>query len=300
MKIQKLSVSICIPAYNEGKNIKNIIHGILRQKTERIFINKIVVVCSGCTDDTARIAETFTRKDPGISVIREPKRNGKATAINKFLTFVDDPVVVVESADTVPYRHCIEELCAPFLTRPTLGMTGGAPIPVNDRNTFLGYIIHAWWWFHRNIPRFGEIIAFRNILSGVSPTTAVDEAYIQARMIKRGYEVVHVDSARIRNKGPEKLSDLIRQRRRIFNGHARLAREQNVKIDNMTKSSLSLLLFKYKMHSFKEVVWLLGGFALEFWARILGYIDCNIKHVNPFIWKTAKTTKNLDIDEALV
>ena len=22
---------------------------------------------------------------------------------------------------------------------------------------FLGFIIHTWWWFHRNIPRFGEI-----------------------------------------------------------------------------------------------------------------------------------------------
>ena len=59
----------------------------------------------------------------------------------------------------------IEKLCEPFLRDEKIGLTGGAPIPVNDPNTFLGYIIHAWWWFHRNIPRFGEIIAYRNILS---------------------------------------------------------------------------------------------------------------------------------------
>jgi len=26
-------------------------------------------------------------------------------------------------------------------------MTGGAPIPVNDPHTFLGFIVHTWWWF---------------------------------------------------------------------------------------------------------------------------------------------------------
>lgn len=292
-----LPVSICIPAYNEDKNIHGLLVGLAKQITDEVTINKIVVVCSGCTDDTEKIARIFAESDPRVVVITEEKRNGKASAINTFLATVEDPVVVIQSADTVPYEDCIEKLCAPFITNPNLGMTGGAPIPMNDPKTFLGFIIHAWWWFHRNIPRFGEIIAFRSVINNISATTAVDEAYIQAQMIKKGMDVVHIDEARVHNKGPETVKDLIKQRRRIFNGHARLHKDQHIKINNMTKSSAHLLLFKFRLNSLKEAVWLVGGILIEIWARILGAWDSNVRNINPFIWDTANTTKNLDFNE---
>jgi len=289
----KLSVSICIPAYNESKNIKRILNALHWQITNKIIINKIVVVSSGSTDDTNEIVQECCDKYPNIYLIREPTRNGKASAINEFLKVVDDEVVVIESADTIPDMDTIEKLCEPFLKDEKIGMTGGAPIPVNDSNTFLGYVIHAWWWFHRNIPRFGEIIAYRNILQDISPTTAVDEAYTQAKLIQQGYKIAHIDEAIVRNKGPETIKDLIKQRRRIFNGHARLYAEEKVKINNMTKSSIKLLLFKYEIHNFKHLFWFLGGIAIEIYARFLGAYDMKYKKINPFVWDTATTTKNL-------
>lgn len=291
-----LNVSICIPAYNEGKNIKKILNALLKQRTKQIQINNIIVVSSGSTDKTEQFVQEYCEKYPKFHLIREEERRGKASAINRFLEVVDDEVVVIESADTIPYPNMIEKLCTPFLRDKKIGMTGGAPIPVNDPNTFLGYIIHAWWWFHRNIPRFGEIIAFRNIIGTLSRKTAVDEAYIQAKLAQLNYKLVHIDEARVRNKGPETVADLIKQRRRIFNGHARLFTEENVKIDNMTRSSLHLLLFQYQMYSLKHVVWFTGGIGIEIIARILGYYDTYHKKINPYIWDTAKTTKNLKID----
>lgn len=293
----KITVSVCIPAYNEGKNIRNILRGLMHQRLQRVDITRIIVVCSGCTDDTIPIVERYKKKDSRIDLIVQPERNGKASAINAFLETANEEVVVIESADTVPFTDCIEKLCAPFIDNAELGMTGGAPIPINDPNTFLGYIIHSWWWFHRNIPRFGEIIAFRNMLPNISETTAVDEAYIQAILVKKGYSVVHIDTARVHNKGPEHIYDLIRQRRRIFNGHSRLYQEQNVKIDHMTKSSMYLLVFKYKIHSLKELVWLICGILIEIWSRMLGAYDSVFRKVNPYVWDTAKSTKNLRLEE---
>ena len=291
----KLNVSICIPAYNEGKNIKTILNALRKQITKRIVINKIVVVSSGSTDDTESKVREFSDKYPNFYLIRQQERNGKASAINSFLQEVDDEIVVIESADTIPQSDTIEKLCRPFLRDKKIGMTGGAPIPVNDPNTFLGYIIHAWWWFHRNIPRFGEIIAFRNVIGKLSPTTAVDEAYIQAKLAQRNYKLVHIDEARVKNKGPETVSDLIKQRRRIFNGHSRLHTEEHIKIDNMTRSSFKLLLFTYKMYHIKHIFWFVGGILIEIYARILGYYDSNVKKINPYIWDTAKSTKNLKL-----
>lgn len=296
MSKKLLTVSICIPAYNEGKNIEQILVALLAQETKLIKINSIVVVSSASTDNTNEIVEKYIASNPSIQLIKQEKRMGKAIAINEFLKQTKDEIVVIESADTVPYKDCIENLCVPFLKDKKIGMTGGAPYPINDPNTFLGYIIHAWWWFHRNIPRFGEIIAYRNVLDHIRPTTAVDEAYIQAKMIQMGYKVVFVESAIVNNKGAENVKDLIIQRRRVMNGHARLFNREHVKIDNMTKSSLRLLLFHYNINSFKELCWLIGGIAIEVYARFLGAYDCYIKKTNPFVWDIASSTKDFAME----
>lgn len=292
----KLPVAICIPAYNEGKNIRKILDGLAVQQTEKIVINKIVVISSGSTDETESIVQEYCDKYDNFFLITQDERRGKASAINAFLRECTDEIVVIESADTIPHAKTIENLCKPFLRDKQIGMTGGAPIPLNDPETFLGYIIHAWWWFHRNIPRFGEIIAYRNVIDHLSPTTAVDEAYIQAKLVQLGYKIVHIDEAIVTNKGPETVKDLIKQRRRIFNGHSRLHSEEKVKIDNMTGSSIKLLLFNYKIKSLKHLCWFIGGIGLEAYARLLGHYDTYYKKVNPYIWDTAKTTKNLKIN----
>ena len=291
--MKKTTVAICVPAYNEEKNIEKILSGLLLQKTKFVIINKIVVVSSASTDKTDEIVSQFVKKDKRIILHKQKEREGKAAAINAFLKLVNDPIVVIQSADTIPMKDTIENLCHPLIHDEKIGMTGGAPFPVNDRNTFLGFIIHTWWWFHRNIPRFGEIIAYRNILERISHATAVDEAFIQAKIIQSNLKVVYVDNAVVINKGAETLSDLIKQRRRVFNGHARLHQRENVKIDNMTKSSLRLLLFKYPIKNLKELSWLIGGIMIEAYAQGLGWYDMRISKKNPFIWDTAKSTKNL-------
>ena len=291
--MKKTKVSICVPAYNEEKNIEKILLGLLAQKTLKIHINKIIVVSSASTDKTDELVSKYSRKHKKVILHKQKLREGKAAAINAFLKLVDDPIVVIQSADTIPQKNTIENLCRPLIRDSKIGMTGGAPFPVNDPNTFLGYIVHAWWWFHRNIPRFGEIIAYRNILERISHATAVDEAFIQAKIIQANLKVVYVDNAIVTNKGAETVSDLIKQRRRVFNGHARLHQKENVKIDNMTKSSLRLLLFKYPIKNFKELTWLSAGIIIEVYAQALGWYDLYVSKKNPFIWDTAKSTKNL-------
>ena len=292
-----LNISICVPACNEEKNIGKLLTALCGQKTEKIKINKIVVISSGSTDKTNEIVQAFCDKNQNIILVKESCRNGKASAINTFLKIIDDEIVVIESADTIPNIDTMEKLCIPFLNDEKIGMTGGAPFPVNDPNTFLGYIIHAWWWFHRNIPRFGEIIAFRNIIENIPKSSAVDEAYIQAVMIKKNYKVVHIDKAVVYNKGPETVADLIKQRRRIFNGHARLQKDELIKIDNMTKSSLRLMLFDYEMKNLKHLVWFLSGILIEVYARLLGTWDMSVKNYNPAVWDMADSTKDLSVKE---
>ncbi|MFZ1721804.1 MAG: glycosyltransferase [Microgenomates group bacterium] len=290
---KKLAIALCLPAYNEEANIGKLLESLLAQKTRRVVIEKIIVVSSASTDRTNEIVKSFIAKDSRISLIKQKKRLGKASAINAFLKVVEHEVVVIQSTDTICEPNTIELLCLPFLKDKKIGMTGGAPHPVNDKNSFLGYVVHTWWWFHRNIPRFGEIIAYRNVLPRISEKTAVDEAFIQAKMVQLGYKIVHVDEAKVWNKGAESLSDIIKQRRRIFNGHVRLYREEGIKIDSMTKSTIWLLLYKYRPATLKELIWLSGAISIEIFVNILGRFDMKYSDNNPYIWDVARSTKNV-------
>ncbi len=123
--MSKVSVSVCIPAYNEEKNIKKILDGLLAQKTERVHINKIIVISSS-TDATNQIVFEFAQLDSRVILHKQEKREGKAAAINVFLKMVDDPIIVIESADTIPLTDTIENLCLPLIDDQRIGMTGGA------------------------------------------------------------------------------------------------------------------------------------------------------------------------------
>lgn len=292
---RKTDVAICLTAYNEEKNIGNLLQSLLNQKTSIIDIKHIVVVSFASTDNTDAIVNEYAALDPRIKLIQEPERRGKASAINTFLKQYKEPIVVVQSTDTVCEPHCIEYLCRPMVADSRIGMTGGAPVPTNDPHTFLGYVVHTWWWFHRNIPRFGEIIAFRNILPEISAQTAVDEAWIQAKFVQMNYKVVHIDDAVVYNKGSDTVADIIKQRRRIYNGHSRLQKEEGVKISHMTKSMLYLLLFKYKLGTFRHLIWLCGGICIEVVAQVLGRWDKYMHKKNPVVWDIASSTKELKL-----
>jgi len=97
---------------------------------------------------------------------------------------------VLESADTIPLENTIERLCLPFYDEK-VGMTSGHPIPVNDKSAFIGFTGHLIWELHHRIalknPKPGELIVFRNVIDEIPKNTAVDEAWIEALIKKKGY-----------------------------------------------------------------------------------------------------------------
>ena len=54
-----MDVSIGIMAYNEEKNIGNLLKTLLKQNLS--FVKEIIVVNSGSTDKTAKIVKKFTK-----------------------------------------------------------------------------------------------------------------------------------------------------------------------------------------------------------------------------------------------
>ena len=78
-------VSVLVPAYNEARNISRLLRGLSDQKVSCANISEIVVVASGCTDQTHERVLDAAREDSRIRLIVQDVRMGKVSAINAFL-----------------------------------------------------------------------------------------------------------------------------------------------------------------------------------------------------------------------
>jgi cellulose synthase/poly-beta-1,6-N-acetylglucosamine synthase-like glycosyltransferase len=227
-------------------------------------------------------------------LIIQKERLGKTSAINQLLKIASSHILVLESADTLPEHDTIEKLCIPF-SNEKVGITGARPIPLDSKDTFLGFTVNLIWNLHHKIalkqPKFGELIAFRNIIKQI-PETAVDEEEI-ARIIKEnGYELKYVANAIVYNKGPENIHDFITQRRRIYSGHLELKKRD---YEVSTLSNLKILFTLLRIIEFKPKHLLYIGFAilLEAYARLIGTMDFyrGKKH---YIWDVIRSGKGLE------
>jgi cellulose synthase/poly-beta-1,6-N-acetylglucosamine synthase-like glycosyltransferase len=160
-------------------------------------------------------------------LIEQPERRGKTSAINLFLRAASEDILVLESGDTLPHENAVENLVRVFYD-PTVGMTGAHKIPVNTPNHLVGLFTHLRLRMEHelclDIPRLGEMIAFRRELDQIPPDVAMDEAFVEAIVIKHGLKVVYSPDAVVYNTGPDTISDFVRQRRRNHAGQDRPAR----------------------------------------------------------------------------
>lgn len=297
--IKTLSCSIGVMAFNEEANIGYLLKSLLDQRLSRCKISEIVVVASGCTDNTVGIVESIAEYNSLVELIVQETREGKASGINLFLSKAKGDVVIIESGDTLPEEDAIENLVRPFYDR-SVGMTGARPIPVNSGDTFMGYTVHLFWRLHHELalvnPKLGELIAFRNIIREIPENTAVDEASIESIITEAGYRIHYAKDAVVYNKGAETVNDFLKQRRRIMVGHKHLQMSRGYVVSSMKIGNLFALLIlvlRDRGWTMKRVFWTCGAMFLEMFGRLLGDYDYYIKKENPFAWDIAESTKNL-------
>lgn len=289
----KVSIGICV--YNEENNIGRLLEALLKQKTSLASIFEIYVVSSGSTDKTNEIVEKFTKIDSRIKLQTQDQREGKASAINLFLQNAKGEILVLESGDTVPFIDTIENLVAPFAD-PNVGMTGGHSIPINDRDTLIGFTVYLQWELLHQLskrdPRFGELIAFRNSIKTMPKDIAMDEAYIESQIRSMGLELRYAPEALLHNKGPENLKQFINQRRRNYAGHLNLRKTTGYAVSSMSLSSVLRLTNSLHLTP-KEMVFAPVSMLLEMVSRSLGAYDFYLKRRNPYRWDILDTTKEL-------
>ncbi|MFA6217619.1 MAG: glycosyltransferase [Candidatus Omnitrophota bacterium] len=286
--------SVGIMAFNEENALPLLFDDLLLQKLEKFSMREVIVVASGCTDNTQLMAEEAKRKYPNVKLIIQSQREGKASAVKLFLKAAESGLLVLVSADVRVSEGSLERLLIPLL-EDSVGMTVGRAMPVNSQDSFIGFSVNYLWHMHHQMslvrPKASEILAMRNCVKHIDIQTAVDDSYLEAMLSKQGLAIKYVSGAVVYNKGPETLAEFFCQRERIYTGHLWLRSKLNYSVVSIDYHLLiKLLLADLKIRQ-KHFFWKIGVVLLEMTARINAIIKFSLFSYNPFVWKSLRSTK---------
>lgn len=290
----KLRCSVGVTAYNEEANIGHLLDALLNQHLYDVEITEIIVVASGCTDNTVSIVAQYAADNPAVRLINQPRREGKTAAINVFLAHAREEICVLESGDTLPAEDTVEHMVRMFAD-PTVGMVGAHKIAVNTPDHLVGLFTHLRLRLEHQlcleIPRLGEMIAFRKVLDRIPPDVAMDEAFVEAFIVRRGMSVRYAPDAVVYNTGPDTVRDFVTQRRRNHAGHLYLKSKYGYVVSSMQNTRVAKIALK-EIWGAIQLVWALFLLAvLEGWSRLLGWYDFAVKKDRHVVWDMAWSQK---------
>jgi len=107
------TISLIIPAYNEGKTIARTIKSIF--EIDYPYIKEVIVVNDGSTDNTKEIVSKLLKKYSKLKLINNKKNLGNAAkSQNVGLKYATGELIAVLDADSYPSKDSIKKMVGWF------------------------------------------------------------------------------------------------------------------------------------------------------------------------------------------
>ncbi|MCB1091151.1 MAG: glycosyltransferase family 2 protein [Verrucomicrobiae bacterium] len=215
-------VSVMIVAHNEAGRIAARIENL--RQCERPWETEVIVVCDGCSDDTAALAREAS--DPTtlpVRVVEQEGRQGKASGLNRGVAEVRGGIIVFADARQRFHRLALTRLIAPFSDPVVAAVSGNLDIAPSGEGTGAG--IDAYWKLERYIRRLesdldsvigctGAIYAIRrDAFEPLPADTILDDVVIPMRALVAGRRVLFESDATAFD--PQELAPEQEKRRKI-------------------------------------------------------------------------------------
>ncbi len=269
--------SVLIPSYREYERLHDLVKTILEDELSK-KIQKIVVVTP---DKNVKLPNS--RK---IKLINEKMRKGKSKAIDIGLKEIDTDIIVMLSSDLKMRKNFLNGLLTPFNNKK-IGMVIGRPKA--DKNSNIYPLSKIIWDLHhilcKKTPKGTEICAFRKIVNRF-PRVNADEVFIEYEIKKIGMKIIYRPSATGRTRIPNNLTQLFKQRKRIFNGHLQMKEEYNFNASSMDTKLLFEIVTEFLKSNFsiKNTIMLSFLSILEIIARFSAMFDFYVLKNVQTIW----------------
>ncbi|MEQ1856302.1 MAG: glycosyltransferase [Longimicrobiales bacterium] len=224
------SVSIIVPAYNEGVLMERALGSLMELEYPEY---EIVVVDDGSKDDTlARAVKWEGRRGP-VEVKVVTKRNGgKASALNAGIAASKHPFILCMDADSYLHPKTLVRAIEHF-GNPSVGAVAGN-VKVENRTKIITRLQALEYIEGLNMPRRAQgFVAAVNIVpgpvgmfrrealeevGGYDTDTYAEDADLTLKLISAGWRVVYEDGAIAWSEAPERWRDLVQQRYRWTRG----------------------------------------------------------------------------------
>jgi glycosyltransferase involved in cell wall biosynthesis len=132
--MKKLTLTIGIPAYNEGLSIGKLLESIFNQKGDNFILEKVVVRSDGSTDNTDEIVKRFSKIHPQIELISDGVRLGLSGGLSKLCRLNKSEVFIAMDADCdFGENNSLEKIMAAFKD-PQVGLVSPNVLPKPGKN----------------------------------------------------------------------------------------------------------------------------------------------------------------------
>ena len=288
-------ITIGIPTYNEEKVIEKTIYSALIQISS---YDEIIVVASGCTDNTVPLVQNIIQKDKRVKLITEDKRRGKASALNLIIQNAKSDIIVQTDGDVVLEQNAVSKLVKHF-ENPKIGGISGNPIAIIPKDNLF------YDWTKMSYRKIGEVrqaetrqgkfwhlsgylLAFRKkALPSVPFAKGAVDAWMGRIIQQNGYIMVYEPEAKVFVKAPLTIKDFIAQKARVRAGYYLLPKgPRTVKKE--------LLWLPKELISIPLRNWLkfVASGAVYLYSWLKGWYLARTNKSLVEIWKVPESTKN--------
>lgn len=291
------AVSVCIPAYNEERNIAQLLR-FLRDCTALIpNIAEILVDVSGSTDGTRALVRNAATEWPVVRAIDSGHRDGLLKALDRLIGESKGDIVVRMDADVVLSPGALAQLVA-ALADPTVGIVGGRICPARGRSRWVNLVSDAEWEVHHQVcllrPKTTVVQAFRPKFLRLPSDSGLEDAALQDCIESSGYRAAYVADAEVQIMPPSTVRGMLSQRVRT-DLHTRNHIQEGYPVPSTasvrTVSGALINAVKQRRTSLFGLALFLGS---ELSVRLFANLRSRFAATAAFRWDPIEGTKDLD------
>lgn len=295
------TLSVGIPAHNEAANIQKIITSIYKQNSKNYTLEKILVMCDGCTDNTYAILKKLKRKHKNLVVLNDGLRRGKAHRLNEIYRKNRSDLLLALDGDVALHeKSTFDLLCAKISKTKKVVAANLVPLKPSTLTQKVVYQNHVLW---NNIRE--ELASENHIANLYGSATLIEKEFSKKikypRNITADEEYLFISSykkdafaycpeARVYYKAAESLKEFVNQGKRFKD-------ERNFLVPFFGEEILNLHYIPARARVIGTVKTFIKSPALTTISVVYNLYLKSLSSTDELnkigIWKTAYSTKNL-------
>lgn len=219
------TVTFVVPCYNEIDTIEQKINNCISMDYPKDKYT-IVFITDGSTDGTPELVQKF----PGIKLLHEPQRAGKASAENRAMLFVNSEITIFSDANTTLPSDAIKKMVRHYKNPMVGAVSGEKRIQAKVADQAAGAGEGMYWKYESFLKRLdselltivgaaGELFSFRtSLFIPVEKDAILDDFMLSMRIAAKGYRVIYEPEASALETASASIKEELKRKIRICAG----------------------------------------------------------------------------------